>query len=68
MAANVLSVPYLGYVECEVIVLGKVFHPSFGELSEATSSLGADLSSKLGSMLHITWLQSQLTISICIDH
>ena len=33
--------------------------PSFGELSEAMSILGAELSSKLGSMLQTAWLQSQ---------
>ena len=35
--------------------------PSFGELSEAMSTLGAELSSKLGSMLQTAWLQSQAT-------
>ena len=41
--------------------------PSFGELSEAMSTLGAELSSKIGSMLQTAWLQSQsqLTIIIC---
>ena len=42
--------------------------PSFGELSEAMSTLGAELSSKVGSMLQTAGCsrrQQQLTIIIC---
>ena len=45
----------------EVIELRKVFHLSFGELSEdmSTWDFGVELGSKLGSMLQTAWLQSQ---------